>query len=130
MINLLKKTIKLIKYLTFIFFEKFFRLHITKVSFYSPIPEIGKLHKQDFNNRLSDSIPLNHKRHLETLSKFERYFLDTKIDINPGLSIVDSYILFAMIRHHKPKKIIEIGSGHSTMIILSAIELNEMENCP
>ena len=46
---------------------------------------------------------------------------------NPGLSRIDSIILFSTIRRQKPKKIIEIGSGFSTKVILSALDFNKKE---
>jgi predicted O-methyltransferase YrrM len=36
--------------------------------------------------------------------------------------------LYSITRYYKPKKIIEIGSGHSTMFMLSAIEQNKKES--
>jgi predicted O-methyltransferase YrrM len=40
---------------------------------------------------------------------------------------LDAYFLFALIRHFKPRKIIEIGSGLSTLLMLGAIQKNESE---
>ena len=41
--------------------------------------------------------------------------------------MVDAAILHAMIRHHKPRKMIEIGSGSSTQIAARACLMNEKE---
>jgi len=40
----------------------------------------------------------------------------------------DSEYFYNMIRHKKSKRIFEIGSGHSTLIARSAIEMNHEEN--
>jgi predicted O-methyltransferase YrrM len=40
----------------------------------------------------------------------------------------DSEILYSMIRTHKPRRIIEIGSGSSTLMALQAIEKNKLED--
>lgn len=40
----------------------------------------------------------------------------------------DSEMLYNMIRHHKPKRIIEIGCGHSTLMIQHAVKKNNYEN--
>ena len=40
----------------------------------------------------------------------------------------DAEIYYQIIRHFKPKKIIEIGSGQSTLISLEAIKKNKIEN--
>lgn len=39
----------------------------------------------------------------------------------------DAEILYQMIRYYRPKKIIEIGSGHSTLIALEAIKKNNFK---
>jgi predicted O-methyltransferase YrrM len=40
----------------------------------------------------------------------------------------DAEYLYNMIRHFKPKKLVEIGSGHSTLLAIKAIEQNKKEN--
>jgi len=55
-------------------------------------------------------------------------YIDEYVPVtNSGLSKVDSFILFTLIRLKKPKKMIEIGSGESTKISLSALIRNEEE---
>ena len=41
---------------------------------------------------------------------------------NPSYSYADGVMLFTMIQHLKPRRIIEVGSGHSSCAILDAIE--------
>lgn len=36
----------------------------------------------------------------------------------------DAEFLYAMIRHHRPRRIIEVGSGNSTLMILNALSAN------
>jgi len=40
----------------------------------------------------------------------------------------DAEYLYNMVRHFKPGKIIEIGSGHSTLMVLNALDKNKEEN--
>ena len=40
----------------------------------------------------------------------------------------DAEIYYQVIRFFKPKKIVEIGSGQSTLIALEAIKKNKLEN--
>ena len=49
---------------------------------------------------------------------------------NSGLSLSDAYVLYAMIRHRKPVKMVEIGGGDSTFISMKAIERNRSEGHP
>ena len=130
MINFIRKLNSFRKYYTFLFIEKYLHLHITKANYYSPIPEIGKLQKSDFNKVYSSVLEFSHSDHENLLSQLNKYTKDYVPVVNPGLSSVDSYLLFLMIRDKKPKKIVEIGSGFSTNIILSAMEFNERESYP
>ncbi|HET6893109.1 MAG TPA: hypothetical protein VFH31_18535, partial [Pyrinomonadaceae bacterium] len=45
----------------------------------------------------------------------------------PGYGYIEAQALHAIIRHFRPKRIIEVGSGVSTYCMLKAIELNEKE---
>src|SRR5688572_7125263 len=47
---------------------------------------------------------------------------------NPSLGPGDAEYLYSMIRHFKPGRIIEIGSGYSTLMAKEAIENNKREN--
>lgn len=47
---------------------------------------------------------------------------------NSGFSCGDAEILYSMIRYLKPKKIIEVGSGNSTLLSLNAIRKNRQED--
>ena len=53
----------------------------------------------------------------------DKYFYD-----NGMFCQGDSEILYSMIRHFKPRKIIEIGGGYSTLMSLNAIEANKKED--
>lgn len=47
-----------------------------------------------------------------------RYFLD-----NPSYGYTDGIILYCMIRYLKPKRIVEVGSGYSSCLVLDVNEL-------
>lgn len=53
----------------------------------------------------------------------DKYYYDNGM-FGPG----DAEILFSMIRHFKPRTIIEVGSGYSTLMSLNAITANKNEN--
>lgn len=40
----------------------------------------------------------------------------------------DAEALYAMLRHHKPKRVIEIGSGHSTRMAKAALDANRRDD--
>jgi hypothetical protein len=43
---------------------------------------------------------------------------------NPAFSAVDAMAYYCMLRHVKPERVIEIGSGFSTLVALAALERN------
>jgi len=43
---------------------------------------------------------------------------------NPNFVRIDGFVLYAMLRHFKPKRMIEIGSGYSTRIAACALAQN------
>jgi hypothetical protein len=85
-------------------------------------------------------VDLDVKNQVDLLSKFhyneelEEIPLDRTRDFQPYYNNVnfqcgDAEILYNMIRHYKPSKLIEIGSGDSTKFARAAIEQNKRDNC-
>lgn len=61
-------------------------------------------------------LPLNKPEHLQ-------YYYN-----NPSFFAGDAEYLYCMIRHFKPRNIIEIGSGFSTLMMLEAVKKNQSED--
>ncbi|MCC7418388.1 MAG: class I SAM-dependent methyltransferase [Acidobacteria bacterium] len=104
-------------------------LHVVPDAFYFPIPNTRTL-PPDLFTRQSACVGLrwNEERQLEELrTVFAAYLNEDEFAANEGLSRVDRAILHAMVRSHKPRKIIEIGSGASTRILARAGRLNEAD---
>ena len=113
----------------FCFFERFLNLHITPVDYSSPIPNTCRLDEEIFEKVYDETgLDLNVREQMHYLDHiFPKYFTEYAPSANAGLTLVDSYILYAMIREKKPKVMIEVGSGESTKISLLALEKNEQE---
>src|SRR5579863_6195711 len=47
---------------------------------------------------------------------------------NGAFEKVDAEVLHSMIRHYQPRRVIEIGSGCSTLVTAAALELNRIQN--
>ena len=126
----------------FVIGEKF-GFHILPIHFYSPIPDTRTL-KADLWSKPSElvGIHINEAEQLELLSLFASNFGD-EYELFPNNSSssihnyytnndffgsVDGEILYCMIRHFKPKRIIEIGSGYSTIVAALAIMRNKQED--
>jgi predicted O-methyltransferase YrrM len=108
--------------------------------FYSPIPSLDeiKLKEQeifDFVPRELPGLNLNEAEQLQLFNIFiELYreipFEDYKKDSlrygfkNGFYTYSDAIILYCMIRYLKPKRIIEVGSGYSSCVMLDTNELD------
>lgn len=119
-----------------------FGYHLTPINFHSPIPDIRTL-KSDIWSKKSDllGVDINGKKQLEMLSLFTSKYkneydlfpknkttISNQYYLNNGFFMgVDGEILYCMIRHFKPKKIIEIGSGYSTCLFAEALLKNKDE---
>lgn len=48
--------------------------------------------------------------------------------INGGYMAVDAHVYYCLIRHFKPRRIIEIGNGNSTLLAIAACDTNAEES--
>ena len=124
----MRKIVKRIFLLLYDIFE-FLGVHIISVDYFSPIPESKDLTNQLFE-RKSDCIGVdwNIDTQENYLNKiFPAHVTEVEFMKNGGLSLVDAAILHAMIRYHKPRKIVEIGGGVSTQFAARACVMNQLE---
>lgn len=129
--NLLRKTFKIGQRLG---------LHIIPNHYYFPVPDTRTLNNETFlrHNKLL-GIDINEKTQLELLALFESNYKEefnkfprhkTRVPYqyysdNGNFRSIDGEVLYSMIRHFKPKLIIEIGSGFSTFCSAQAIIRNK-----
>ena len=109
-------------------------LHITPNHFYEPIPDTRFLSENRVKIFDTNGINFNEKKQLKFLKKipaynreFNNYLIENKADFYFGNGLYDTFdaiLLFSIIREIKPKRIIEIGSGFSTIISSIAGKLN------
>lgn len=108
--------------------------------FYSPVISIESVKKKEgqiWKNRNVDGISgieLRVEEQKKLVQQFVKYYValpfksgrQEKIRYqfeNGSYSYTDGIILYSMIRHFQPKRIIEIGSGYSSMVTLDTNEL-------
>jgi hypothetical protein len=115
--------------------------HITPVHFYQPIPDSRELLDRPWSSRSSmPGVDMNEQFQLELLSMFGQafgseyeQFLDFSEDSlrfhfgQTAFRSVDAECLYCMIRHFKPRQMIEVGSGVTTLLAAEAIRKNEAE---
>lgn len=126
---------------TFTFWQRL-GLHITRCHFYEPIPDTRELGDSVWEKRSAlAGIDIDEGTQLDLLSRFKTEFQQEyeqfpreKTGVpgdyyvhNDMFEAVDGEILYCMIRHFKPRRLIEIGSGYSTLLAAKAL-LNNKKN--
>jgi predicted O-methyltransferase YrrM len=107
--------------------------------YYSPIPSLEetRLHEEKiFQNipRELIGINLNESMQISLFQEFRQYYKELPFEDckqeslryfyeNPAYSYSDAIFLYCMIRHTRPKKVIEVGSGYSSCMTLDVNEL-------
>ncbi|HVF56474.1 MAG TPA: class I SAM-dependent methyltransferase [Pyrinomonadaceae bacterium] len=118
-------------------------VHVVPNHFYQPIPDTRTLREDLWRNRSElGGINFNDGRQTELLALFrERYAAEYEnfprektsapqqyYTNNGAFESVDGEILYCMIRHFKPRRIFEIGSGNSTYLSAQAALKNTEED--
>jgi len=103
--------------------------HITPVHYYEPVPDTRTL-KDDLWAKPSElvGVDMNEAQQLELLSEFAARYKSEYDGVAPmKRGTPDWEVLYCMIRHFKPRRIIEIGSGVTTRVSAMAIQKNRQE---
>lgn len=117
-------------------------LHLTLNHYYEPVPDTRKL-KTELWSRESELVGLRmrEEEQLLLLDQFKTQFKDEYDNLpaekssipyaffldNPGFSRIDAEILYCMIRHLKPRRVVEVGAGNSTYLIAQTLLKNQQE---
>ncbi len=108
--------------------------------YYSPIPDLDDIKKrrtQIFDKtKEPKGINLRTKEQFALLSQFKNYYSDMPYDFinadktatryhvnNIWYKYSDAIMLYSMLRHFKPTRIVEAGSGYSSAIMLDVNDL-------
>ena len=112
------------------------------VNFYQPIPDLKQLEERKVWDKVSklSGINFNPEKYAAFLEQLAgKYAQECSWSEEPTDNPKDFYLnnncfsygcassLHCIIRHHKPKRIIEIGSGNSSKVINAALEYNKKE---
>jgi hypothetical protein len=116
-------------------------LNVTRNHYYSNIPDLNYLDKNVFSRKskmhglvvnpeeqlaLLDKFSNNYRAEYDAWPKQPTNYYDFHIS-QTSFRSVDSQMLHCMIRDFKPSRVIEVGSGYSTMITAKALLQNEKE---
>ena len=114
-------------------------VHLTPVHYYSPIPDLcDLLARSEIWDQPSD-LPGVDMRPSDQLDLMEGVFAAYQHECdfprqpagdlqfytqNGYFGYVSAAAMHSMVRHHRPRKIIEVGAGHSTRVIARAARMN------
>ena len=116
--------------------------YVTLNHFYEPVPDTKTLEDELWLKHSDmEGIDINEEGQINLLSQFSSKFKDeyeafprfkTSVPYqyyvnNGAFGSVDGEISYCMIRHFKPRKIFEIGSGNSTYLAAQAVLKNKEE---
>ncbi len=114
---------------------------VRKRDYYSPIPTESELLRNiqrwnhpsamkgvDFDlesnrNKLSELVD----GYLDEFLSLPDYIQNQSIGFGPGYTELDAFVLYAMVRHHKPGRYLEVGSGLSTYYCYQAVQRNSQD---
>jgi methyltransferase family protein len=108
-------------------------LQVVPKTYYSPIPDLDALPPDVFDRR--SELRGIHFDLDEQVAWIEQNLADAMREFSPSADTVDnaSYgrvgadLLYGVVRGLKPRRIVELGSGHSTLIMAAAAERNRAE---
>lgn len=110
--------------------------HITPVHFYQPIPDTRELAKAYPKRSTLAGIDWDEADQRDLLTQFKAYAGETttfpakasspdSFYLDNGLFVgIDPHLYYCMVRHFKPRKVIEVGAGFSTLIAAQALKAN------
>lgn len=112
--------------------------------FYSPLPVYSELEKtRELWDQPSEMVGLTYDlermkallsqivaEHGEGYLRLPSYQENKKVGYGPGFTIIDSMTLYLLMRHLKPRRYIEVGSGLSTYYSWLATEKNREDGAP
>lgn len=117
-------------------------LHVTRNHFYDAIPDTRKLPEELWTRRSPlRGIDMREERQLELLEswarrlkgEYERFprkptSVPHEYYVQNGVfGSVDGEVLYCAIRHFRPRRIVEVGSGNSTYLAAQALAANQTE---
>jgi hypothetical protein len=109
--------------------------HVTRNHFYSPIPDLGELPAEHWMRESSLlGIDMQERKQLGLLidvfpqyrAEYEALALERSGASNgfhlhnPMFSGTDALVAYCLVRHLQPKRIIEVGSGYSSLLMAEA----------
>jgi predicted O-methyltransferase YrrM len=121
-------------------FKFWYDIPVDPVHYYSPLPDVSKIRRSQSRWRQASHLPgvktdlSAQEAFVNQLQPFAREVSElpsinevSRLGYGLGYGEMEAQFLHCMIRHFKPSKIIEVGSGVSTLFSLNAMGMNAKE---
>lgn len=119
-------------------------VNVTPRQFYWPIPDLNSLSRKNWSAcSLSEGVDLQLGRQQRSLdSGFLAFQAECNFPEAPGeceyqfhfnngfFERVDAEVAYTIVRHFRPQRIIEVGSGNTTKLLATALRRNQEEGFP
>jgi hypothetical protein len=116
-------------------------VHVVPNHFYGPVPDTREIDENlwtrppgapgvDMNDDVQLQVLAEIKQFKDEYDRFPANSTGVASEfhyVNGKFGAVDAGLYYGILRHYKPRNILEIGSGNSTMVAAAAIALNEKE---
>ena len=112
-------------------------LDVVVKTFYSPIPDLDQLPPGTFERRAElPGVAFDLERQLEYVRGLREPLAEFRAEVasgagdryrwaaNESYTEADASMLWAMVRSVKPRRVVELGSGHSTLVTAQALRRN------
>ena len=102
--------------------------HIRPIHYYEPLPDFRSITPEQVQRKRDyPAINFRWDEQLRLLSELEAYARELPDSdlTNDYFSGLDAVVYYSLIRHLKPRRIIEIGGGYSTRIASAALAANQ-----
>ena len=118
-------------------FEIYYDMPFPPTHYYSPLPDVRAVKsnlRRWYKEDTAPGIDWNLQQQRELIERLMPYSSEmnsvpafnqvTQDGYGPGYGEVEAHVLYMMLRHLKPSRIIEVGSGVSTFYTLTALRAN------
>jgi hypothetical protein len=118
-------------------------VNVTPSHFYFPVPKLDALERKDWHaRRPCSAVDLRISEQVNSVSDLLRFCgewnfpeiktgEDYEFHFNNGyFERVDAEVAYSLVRQRRPRKIVEVGSGNSTLLLATALRRNAAEGAP
>lgn len=118
-------------------------VHVTPNAFFSPVPDTRLLPDALWSSkRALPGVDWRDGAQIQLLSESTAYIAEVeslsselggplayRLE-NPKFGTVDAHMAYSLVRRHRPRRIVEIGSGWSTLVLMAALDANATQGHP